>query len=472
MSTQKPIETFGLHLNEYSCGEFSDSDDGNSVDSYLNNLEEILSELRSKSSEFALAQYDHFEDLRRQIDIRRETLVDNINKISKAMISQVEESEIEFKKNSFLNHLNYDQEVSRLKTVPNTSPKFKVQYDSILQEIQDRLKHFENKKETLGNYKFETNGNFVSESFGFLNLDKKYINLITCSSTDLDSSYISDLDREINVFNLNTNSVIKTLSGHKEMVYCLEIYQKTKLVSGSADKTLKVWDLKTGTCLKTLAGHLDEVRCAKILSNDLLASGSLDKTVKIWKLDSGTCIHTLEGHTSRINAIENLSNKFLASSSNDSTIKIWNLYEATCVNTLKEHTETVLCMKVLCDNKLASGSYDKTIKIWNIDLAYCVRSLKGHSNSITSLEWLKDKDWLISCSHDTTIKVWDLKSGTCVRTLYGHNSSIYCIKLNLDEMLISGSYNGHIKMWDVSTGKCLRTISNKTFVGDLQLCNF
>ena len=61
------------------------------------------------------------------------------------MISQVEESEIEFKKNSFLNHLNYDQEVSRLKTVPNTSPKFKVQYDLILQEIQDRLKHFETK---------------------------------------------------------------------------------------------------------------------------------------------------------------------------------------------------------------------------------------------------------------------------------------------------------------------------------------
>ena len=133
---------------------------------------------------------------------------------------------------------------------------------------------------------------------------------------------------------------------------------------------------------------------------------------------------------------------------------------------------SAMSMKLLSDNKLATGSYDKTIKIWSIDMGVCVRSLTGHSNSITAIEWMKDKDWLISCSHDTTIKVWSLvANNACIRTLYGHNSSIYCIKLNLDELLISGSYNGHIKVWDVSTGKCLRTLANKTFVGDLQLCN-
>jgi len=178
MSDNTPLKTFDLHVNQSSSEDVSDSDETSGVEDYVSNLERAFAELCSKTSEFTLAQYDYFEDLRRQIDIRRETLVDKINKISQEMIRQVEASEQEFKKTSNLSHLNYDQELSKLRAVANNGPKFKANYDSLVQEVQGRLKNFENKKESLTNYRFETNGDFVSDSFGFLNLDKKYINSV------------------------------------------------------------------------------------------------------------------------------------------------------------------------------------------------------------------------------------------------------------------------------------------------------
>ena len=433
-------------------------------ESLLADFEQLLTGFKAKASEFSVAQADHFEEIRRQIDIRRESLIQKINNISQEMIRKVELSEQVFRQSTDLD-ADLEQDLSDGAT---SLDSLHVLYDAKLAEFQTKIGEFEAKKEALSNYGFQSYFNFESDTFGFLNLNEKFQNLITCSSHDV---YISELDRDINVWNLNTNAIEKTLSGHQDMVFCLEIYQKTKLISGSGDKTVKVWDLKTCECLKTLHGHTEEVRCIKLLQNGILASGSMDNTIKIWDLASGVCLATLQGHDERIQCLEQLPNLSLVSGSSDSSLKVWDLPSGECVKSLHGHTDIVLCVKLLTNCRMASGSYDKSIKVWNYVNGECVLTLKGHSNSVTCLEWLGSRDQLISCSHDTTIKMWDLSgSGACVHTLYGHISSVYCIKLNLDEKLVSGSYNGSIKIWDLTSGRCVQTLTGNTFVGDLQLC--
>ena len=89
---------------------------------YVNDLENDINELQHKCAEFSLTQYDHFANIRREIDIKRETIIqeiygcdeddnerkfnnsnsfllDEIHRYSTKMISQVECVEEAFRLN-------------------------------------------------------------------------------------------------------------------------------------------------------------------------------------------------------------------------------------------------------------------------------------------------------------------------------------------------------------------------------------
>ena len=94
------------------------------IDSLLDECEKLSVNLRQKLDEFSVTQYDHFLNIRRDIDIRRETLlvaahsdkntnkiltdkelkliVDNLNEQSAEMIRRVETFEGDFRVNSNL----------------------------------------------------------------------------------------------------------------------------------------------------------------------------------------------------------------------------------------------------------------------------------------------------------------------------------------------------------------------------------
>ncbi|MCL1475093.1 WD40 repeat domain-containing protein, partial [Argonema antarcticum] len=57
------------------------------------------------------------------------------------------------------------------------------------------------------------------------------------------------------------------------------------LVSGSNDKTINIWNLATGNLIRTLSGHSGYVYSVAISPDgQTLVSGSNDKTIKIWRV--------------------------------------------------------------------------------------------------------------------------------------------------------------------------------------------
>jgi WD40 repeat protein len=103
----------------------------------------------------------------------------------------------------------------------------------------------------------------------------------------------------------------------------------TRAVSCSIDKTLNVWDLTTGTLIRTLEGHADVVM-AVVMSHDgtraVSVSGSRDKTLKVWDLTTGTLIRTLEGHADGNWAVAMSPDGTRAvPGSGDKTLKVWDL---------------------------------------------------------------------------------------------------------------------------------------------------
>ena len=77
--------------------------------------------------------------------------------------------------------------------------------------------------------------------------------------------------------------MIKTLTGHTNVVQALTVLQNGNLVSGSSDNTIKIWNPTTGALIQTLTGHTDWIWALTVLQNGNLVSGSLDNTIKIWE---------------------------------------------------------------------------------------------------------------------------------------------------------------------------------------------
>ena len=85
----------------------------------------------------------------------------------------------------------------------------------------------------------------------------------------------------VKIWNLESNTCIKTCIGHFDYVTCLVKLSETKMASGSCDNSIKIWSLETGNCIKNLIGHSGFVFCLLKLNEKQLVSGSSDKSIRI-----------------------------------------------------------------------------------------------------------------------------------------------------------------------------------------------
>jgi WD40 repeat protein len=94
-----------------------------------------------------------------------------------------------------------------------------------------------------------------------------------------------ELHAQINIWNVTTGFLVKSLSGHSNQVTFLGDLNSSKhLASGSHDGEIRIWDYQNGSCLKTIKAHYDAVYSIVMLKNFSLLSASLDGTLKTWTL--------------------------------------------------------------------------------------------------------------------------------------------------------------------------------------------
>jgi WD40 repeat protein len=121
------------------------------------------------------------------------------------------------------------------------------------------------------------------------------------------------------VWDLNTLSRVKTLTGHTDAVRALSI-SDGRLFSGSYDGTVRVWDEANLHCLEILKGHNGPVRTL-VNCGGCMFSGSYDKTVRVWDVQTLECKAALTGHTGAVRALV-ASPEYVFSGSDDTTIKV------------------------------------------------------------------------------------------------------------------------------------------------------
>ncbi|WPK25201.1 hypothetical protein PUMCH_002505 [Australozyma saopauloensis] len=306
------------------------------------------------------------------------------------------------------------------------------------------------------------------------------------------------------------------IAGHSSTILCCQFAPNDsgRMCSGAGDSTARIWDCNTNTPFKTLSGHTNWVLCvAYSPCGTMIATGSMDNTVRLWNAATGEALGApLQGHAKWISSltweplhlVKEGETPRIASGSKDGTVKVWDSSRRVCLMTLSGHSNAVSCVKWSGSNILYSGSHDKTIRAWDIEAGgKTIQILKSHahwvnhlsistdyvlrkggfdhqssrSSTKTNMAELRKKalaeyekvaklggsvsERLVTASDDFTMYFWEpLKSSKPVCRMTGHQKLVNHVLFSPDGRFIaSASFDNSIKLWDGIKG---------TFIGSFR----
>ena len=78
---------------------------------------------------------------------------------------------------------------------------------------------------------------------------------------------------------------IATLTGHTDNLHCV-VVRDDLVFSSSKEKEIRVWDANTNTSLTTLSGNSNGLTRLAVVSGRYLFSGSADRVIRVWDVIS------------------------------------------------------------------------------------------------------------------------------------------------------------------------------------------
>ena len=173
-------------------------------------------------------------------------------------------------------------------------------------------------------------------------------------------------------------------------------------VSRSEDRTLRMWDVKEGRCLRILSGHTDIMRCVQFDGNVVVSSSGWDGTIKIWDPETGECRRTMS-HRSYIFSLK-FNGVDVVAGYDNGFIKVWNVTDGVCRHTLVGNDTWF--MELQGDTLVCRGGNNTTAKIWNVSTGACLHTLAGaqkRSETITGIQRIGKV--VVTSSRDGTVKL-------------------------------------------------------------------
>ncbi|MHA2245772.1 MAG: serine hydrolase [Candidatus Hodarchaeales archaeon] len=192
-------------------------------------------------------------------------------------------------------------------------------------------------------------------------------------------------DKLLQIMNVTTGKVIKSLVGHTDAVHSVAFSKDgSKIISGSWDKTIKLWNTSNGTEIRSFGNHTDKVTSITF-SNDetTIISGSLDGTVKTWDVNTGNMIREMDLNQS-----------------------IWSIALSPIDSSLAVAVDPSLTWPNRYWLTFGDKTHDCSIQLWNIEDGTKVDTLIGHKNTIESVKFSNDGTILASASWDWIVKLW------------------------------------------------------------------
>lgn len=242
----------------------------------------------------------------------------------------------------------------------------------------------------------------------------------------------------VQVFDVNSRAVLRTLKGHAQPVHVTKFSppfgasaiaptsteKQTPIASSSVltcsdDSTVRLWDLATAATTSAFTGHDDYVRAGSFVPNapQLVLSGSYDGSLRLWDSrapqDSGESAWSAD-HGYPIESVVVHSSGTLAVSAGGPVVRIWDLLGGS------------------------GGEGD----------GRCLRAMSNHQKTVTSLAWTDDRRRLLSAGLDGLVKVYDASEGSWrVRHTMRYGGSLLSLGISpSDDLLLVGAADGGLSV--------------------------
>jgi katanin p80 WD40 repeat-containing subunit B1 len=203
-------------------------------------------------------------------------------------------------------------------------------------------------------------------------------------------------------------AVIRTLTGHKATIRCLDIHPYGDfVVSGSADTLVKVWDVRRKGCIFTYKGHTDCVNCLRVSPDGRwVVSCSDDGTIRLWDLTAGKQYHCFKDFDGPVEWLEFHPAEFLLTACGaDRTIKFWDLETLQCISSTEPESSSVQCIKFHPDGSpLFSGGQD-SLRVYGWEPTCCFDAVAISWGRVVDMSIVNNQ--LVTASlYQTLVSVW------------------------------------------------------------------
>lgn len=199
--------------------------------------------------------------------------------------------------------------------------------------------------------------------------------------------------------------VLQRVEGHSDIVYAAALSPDgTRLATAGYDRVIQVWDVSSGNLWRSLEGHNGAVYDLDIDSTgQVLASASADETIKIWRIDTGERLDTFGQCEAEQYAVRFDDKRGLVVAAGaDRRVRTWQLRSkekptvSPLVRSIFAQEAAVNQLAFSKDARwAATAGDDRGIKIWNAETWQMIRALDPSDDVATSLVWNADGNGLL-----------------------------------------------------------------------------
>ncbi|CAE6492040.1 unnamed protein product [Rhizoctonia solani] len=189
----------------------------------------------------------------------------------------------------------------------------------------------------------------------------------------------------VQIFDLNSRAILRTLNEHKQPVYVTKFspQDSTQLISCSDDTTVKLWDIPSETAIHTFASHTDYVRAGQVSPSNpsLILTGSYDATVRLFDTRTGTCTMTMGSDLARVGPVEDVlmfPSGSLAVAATGNILRVWDLVAGgRCIRALSNHQKSITSLAFDgTASRLLTGGLDQLVKVYDVATYRVVHTMR------------------------------------------------------------------------------------------------
>jgi WD40 repeat protein len=305
--------------------------------------------------------------------------------------------------------------------------------------------------------------------------------LLVVAYIELNQSTRKLFNSFIEVWNVESKSMLYKLTGHGDVIKCLAFSPNgSMLASGSDDRTVKIWDVKQGSIIQSLS-HYDNIRSVAFSPDGKYLAAGSNGYIHIWNTDDWTILRTQNLHGWASSIEFSPDSEYVVVVFVNNAVQIYRMEDGSVITEFKAEISRqyhknytsanyapdgkhLFIAKTIVEDPMAVPViFKNSIEVWSLRDNIPILELSGIDTNFRGFDFSPDGNIVLPLTESTTIvTLWQTSDGNQIltldvrevlhsrRILEEEHITIQGVALSPDgRMIATGMLGGSILIWGV-----------------------